>query len=155
MTTDTLSFDLNRVYPLPPERLWTVMTDPREREQWGAPSEGTVLAVEASDLRVGGLDRHRCGPAEAPDFVVDTRWYRLEAPNHAVFTETVTVGDTTLATSLVTYALQPEGTGTALSVTVATSSFVGPEAMGEFRTGWEGGLANLDRHVAARTEATA
>ena len=148
MTLDTGHFDLARILPLPPDRLWELLTDARHRENWGAPEEGMVLVVEASDLREGGADRHRCGPAEAPDFVVDTRWYRLDAPSRAVFTETIVVGGQAMATSLVTYALEPEESGTRLLVNVAVSSFTGPGATEDFRGGWEGGLSNLETYVA-------
>lgn len=147
MTNDTTSFDLARRFPLSPDRLWTILTDAREREAWGAPEEGMILTVEAEDLREGGLERHRCGPAEAPDFVVHTRWYRLEAPRRAVYSETVSVGGEALGTSLVTYVLTESGDSTDLGITVAVSAFGGPEMLGEFKAGWEGGLANLERHV--------
>ena len=154
MALDTGSFDLRRRLPLPPDRLWTLLTDPRHRERWGAPSEGTVLVMEREDLRVGGVERHRCGPEEAPEFSVETRWYHLAGPERAVFTETVEAGGMTLFTSLVTYLLEAAGTGTELGVTVAVSSFTGPEALADIRAGWEGGLANLDRHVADQARET-
>jgi uncharacterized protein YndB with AHSA1/START domain len=125
------------------------MTDPKHREKWGAPDAETVLVVDTADLRVGGQDRHRCGPADAPDFVVDTRWYDLTSPERAVFTETLIIGGEALCTSLVTYALTASAEGTELSVTVAVSSFSGPETLDEFRSGWGGGLDNLERHVAS------
>ncbi|THH36077.1 hypothetical protein E4Z66_13540 [Aliishimia ponticola] len=152
MTTDTHQFDLHRSLPVPPERLWQLLTDAKLREQWGAPSEGTVLTVITSDLRVGAEERHRCGPADAPEFEVTTRWYRLDAPHDAVFTETVHVAGETIATSLVTYRVSPEAGGARLSVTVAVSSFVGPEAGAEFHSGWEAGLNNLAA-LAARAPA--
>jgi len=148
MTTDTDHFTLSRRLPLPPDRLWQVLTDARAREQWGAPTEGTVLTVEVTDLREGGHERHRCGPADAPDFVVDTRWYHLDPPRRAVFNETVRIGDMALATSLVTYVLSTGDDGTTLDLAVSLSSFSGPGSLPEFRIGWEGGLANLDRYVA-------
>lgn len=148
MKPDTASHDFERRLPLPPARLWEVLTDARHREQWGAPTEGTVLEVIEADTREGGLDRHRCGPAEAPEFIVDTRWYRLDAPNVAVFTETVEMGGELIFTSLVTYSLTASGSGTDLGVTVALSSFVGPDAAQHTRIGWEGGLSNLERYAA-------
>ena len=152
MQSDTGSFDMHRTLPLPPDRLWTVLTDPRHRESWGAPSEGTVLVMEAADVREGGQDRHRCGPAEAPEFVVNTRWYHLAAPDRAVFTETLVIEDMQIFTSLVTYRLEPAAGGTDLTVTVALSSFTGPDALDEVRSGWTGGLANLERHISTLTE---
>lgn len=147
MKPDTATLQFDRRLALPPDRLWQVLTDPAHRENWAGPTEDTVLVTECADLREGGQDRHRCGPAEAPDFVVDTRWYRLDEPALAAFTETLVIGGETLCTSLVTYRLAPDGTGTALGVSVAVSSFAGAEVLDEVGAGWEGGLANLERHI--------
>lgn len=145
MTTDTAAYHFARDLPLPPDQLWHLLTDGTMRERWGAPSEGTVLTMTRSDFRVGGAERHRCGPAEAPEFEVATHWYRIDAPTDAVFTETIEAGGQSIATSLVTYRVAASGSGSALAVTVAVSSFVGPEAPQDFREGWEGGLNNLAR----------
>ncbi len=151
MPPETGSIDLDRTLPLPPDRLWPILTDPHHREQWGAPGEGTVLIMESADLRVGGQDRHRCGPAASPDFTVLTRWYHLDAPTRAVFTETISVADAPIFTSLVTYRLAGAAGGTALSVTVALSSFTGEDAMADVRAGWTAGLTNLDTYIAKIT----
>jgi len=143
MTTDTGHFDMTRTFPLTPDRLWHLLTDPGMRERWGAPGEGMVMTAETSDLRVGGHERHRCGPADAPEFVVDTRWYRIDAPHDAAFTETVHIGADTIATTLVTYRVTADAQGSQLDVSVAVSSFVGPDADGEFEAGWHAGLTNL------------
>lgn len=147
MPPDTGSFDLTRSLPVAPDQLWALLTDPRHREHWGAPSADTVLVMESADLRVGGQDRHRCGPAEAPDFTVLTRWYCLDAPARAVFTETLVIAEAAIFTSLVTYVLSPVSDGTRLAVTVALSSFTGEDAMADVEEGWTAGLANLDRYI--------
>lgn len=151
MTTDTGSFDLHRTIPLPPTRLWEVLTDAKHREVWGGPDADTVMVVDQADVRVGGQDRHRCGPKETPYFTVDTRWYDLSAPDRAVFTETLHVEGATMCTSLVTYAVTGTDAGSTLDVTVAVSSFTGPEAVEEFKQGWGGGLDNLERYAATLT----
>lgn len=92
MSTDTGHFDLTRSMPLTPDRLWHLLTDGQMREAWGAPEEGMVLTMDKSDFRVGGHETHRCGPADNPEFTVDTRWYRIEGPHDATFTETVNIG---------------------------------------------------------------
>ncbi len=148
MTTDTATFAFNRQYGIAPDRLWGVLTDPKMRERWGAPSDDMVLSVERADLREDGQDRHVCGPKAAPEFVIDTRWYRLDAPHLAVFTETLVVGEERIATSLVTYRVDAANGGSALAVTSCSASRTGPEVPAEFSGGWEGGLANLDRLVA-------
>ena len=145
MTTDTGAFDFQRTLPLGPDQLWHVLTDATMRERWGAPSPEMVLKVEKSDLSVGGIERQICGRKDSPEFEVETRWYRLDAPSDAAFTETVEIGGGAIATSLVTYRLEPKDDGTELFVHVAVSSFCGAEAASEFKDGWIGGLGNLDK----------
>lgn len=148
MTTGTFTFD--RHFPLPPDRMWTLLTAPEYREIWSAPEEGKTLTTLSTDFTVDGVDHGRCGPEEAPDFEVKTRWYHIDAPNMVTCTETIYAGDMALGTSLVTYHLTENGTGTDAAITVAVVSFVGPEMMTEFRSGWENGLIKLDaliRHI--------
>ncbi|PJI92857.1 uncharacterized protein YndB with AHSA1/START domain [Yoonia maricola] len=154
MPLDTKSFDLHRTLPLSPAKLWELMTDAHHREKWGGPDDQTVLVVDVADVRVGGEDRHRCGPAEAPEFEVTTRWYDLTAPERAVFTETLIFGGEAVCTSLVTYNLEAAGKGTRLGVTVAVSSFSGPETLGEFQNGWDGGLTNLENYAQSVAQPT-
>lgn len=147
MSLDTKSFDLHRTLPLAPDRLWQVLTDAKEREKWSGPDAATLLETDMADLRVGGQDRHRFGPADAPEFMVDTRWYHLTAPDRAVFTETLIFGGEAVSTSLVTYALEGVDKATKLNITVAVSSFSGPDALDEIAQGWAGGLENLENYA--------
>ena len=145
MTNDTDTFTFDRDFPLPPAKMWHLMTSPEGREAWGAPDDGQVLETLSSDFRIGGTERHRCGPAETPEFEVTTRWYHIAEPSDAVYTEQIEAGGMTLGASLVTYRIAEAGTGSKVSITVAVSSYVGAEMIGEFRAGWEGGVAKLEQ----------
>ncbi|MDC1399219.1 SRPBCC domain-containing protein [Yoonia sp.] len=148
MSLDTKSFNLTRTMPVTVDQLWHLLTDAKARENCSGPDATTLLETETADLRVGGQDRHRFGPADAPEFVVDTRWYDLTAPDRAVFTETLIFGGAAVCTSLVTYVLQNNGNHTELQTTVAVSSFSGSDTLDEVHTGWNGGMDNLERHAA-------
>ncbi|MBU2991857.1 SRPBCC domain-containing protein [Octadecabacter sp. 1_MG-2023] len=147
-STDTFTF--TRDLALNPTRMWPLLTQPDMRATWGAPGEGMVLETLSSDVRVGGTDHQRCGPADAPEFESYTRWYHLEDATRAVYTEVIEAGGMALGASLVTLELVAKGAGSSLSVTVAVSSFVGPEMIAEFQGGWTGSMENLDRLVAAQ-----
>lgn len=140
---ETLTFE--RAISCPPDRLWSLLTDPKHREAWGAPSDDAVLVVETADTRVDGHDRHRCGPKDAPDFVVDTRWYHMDAPTSACFTESLTIGGARIATSLVTYAVAPDGDGSRLNVAVAVASLTGEPMADDFGGGWTSALGRLEK----------
>ena len=143
--TATGNFTLTRAFGIAPADLWPLLTDPETRAGWSAPSDSDVLILESQDLREGGTDRHRCGAAEAPDYKVETYWYRLDAPSLACFSETVDAGGMRIATSLVTYGLEATDGGCSLQVIVHVSSFVGDEALADFETGWISALDRLRR----------
>lgn len=147
MTPAIGHFHIDRQFTVPPKRLWHLLTDPEMRTHWAAPSDDDLLIVETSDLREGGRDMHRCGPADDPAFTVETIWFRLDAPSLACFTETVEADGARIGTSLVTYGLAAMDGGTALGIDVQLSSFVGPEAMAEFEAGWTSGLARLAKLI--------
>ncbi len=146
MTTDTFTYE--RQIALTPARMWPLITNPDMREIWGAPDNASSLTTLSSDLRVGGTDHQRCGPADAPEFEQFTRWYHLNAPDIAVYTEVIQAGGMSLGASLVTITLTAENNGSLMKVTVAVSSFVGDEMIGEFKSGWDGSMANLDQLIA-------
>ena len=147
MTPDTASYEFQRSMPLSADKLWPLLIDPKHRENWGVPDPSMTLEVTKVDTRVGGLEHHRCGPAENPEFEVETRWYNLTEPSRAVYTETLIFGGEAVATSLVTYGIVEKDGGSDLLVTVAASSFSGPEALDEMNAGWAGGLDLLMAYV--------
>ncbi|MGR3500858.1 SRPBCC domain-containing protein [Pseudaestuariivita sp.] len=149
MTITTGTFDLTRSMPVPPSRLWHLLTDAKARENWGAPSDDHVLTVEASDLREGGAERHRCGPKEDPMFLVDTRWYKLMPGTSACYTETLHFGGEIASVSLATYRLTETAKGTDLSVTVAITSFTEDAPISEHEEGWNSGFDRLVRLASA------
>lgn len=147
MTQRGAHFQLNRTIAVAPDRLWALLTDPKARELWGAPSDDAVLVLEKQDLREGGQERHRCGPADNPEFVVDTHWYHLAKPDLACFTETVSAGGTRFAVTLVTYSLSANGSGTDLRVDVGIAPLTEGDMLGDFQQGWNSGLDRLERFI--------
>ena len=149
MPFPTADFSLTRRFGISQDALWHILTDPKEREAWGAPDESMVLVMEKNDLRDDGREVHRCGPADDPMFTVDTRWYRLAAPADACFTETLTFQGARAFTSLVTYHLAADGAGSTLDVHVAVTSFDGDEVFGEVEAGWTSALDRLQARLVA------
>ena len=143
MTTDTDTFTYSRDLPLSPARLWPLLTQADMRANWGAPDESMEMTVLSSDVRVGGTEHQRCGPEDTAEFEQHTRWYHLDEPAGAVYTEVIEAGGMALGASLVTIAVAAKETGSTIHITVAVSSFVGPEMIGEFQGGWDGAFENL------------
>ena len=152
MPTDTDTFTFTRDFPVEPTRMWTLLTHVDFRSELGAPHDGMTLTTLSEDFTVGGTERHRCGPEDAAEFEVETRWYHIAPPEVLVYSETIEAGGARLGASLVTTKLEAGAAGgTTVDFTVAVSSFVGPEMMEEFKSGWEGGLIKLDKLANAQT----
>ena len=147
MTVATGSFTLSRSFKVSKDRLWHLLTDPEARQAWGAPSDEMVLEIDKADLREDGEDRHRCGPKDNPEFIVDTRWYRLAGPDVAAFTETLIFQGQRASVSLVSYALTGDDANSAVTIEVSVTSFEGPEMIGEHEHGWTGALDRLQRQT--------
>jgi uncharacterized protein YndB with AHSA1/START domain len=144
MTAPIATFRLTRTIAAAQDRLWHLLTDAKSREIWGGPSDDVVLVLDTTDLREGGQERHRCGPADNPEFTVDTHWYHIDTPTRACFTETVIAGGQRFGVSLVTYVLEADGPATTLTVDVAVASMTGEDMQADFHTGWTSGLDRLD-----------
>ena len=148
MHPNSSELSFQRTMAVSPERLWHLLTDGQMRELWGAPSDDTVLIMEVTDFTEGGYERHRCGPKEAPEFEIETRWYNIQAPDFACFTETLVLGGHRIFTSLVTYGLTPTENGTQLDVIVALSGISEEDMRGDVEEGWTAGLAKLEKLAA-------
>lgn len=138
---------MNRTIAANADTVWHVLINPNQREIWAAPDDDHVLSVEMHAVREGGRDVHRCGPKHAPDYLVETHWYRLAGPVFACFTETLDIGPDRLSTSLITYTLEQEGSDTRLLVHVDIVSYAGAEAIPEHQAGWTSALDRLVRMV--------
>ncbi|MEZ5721960.1 MAG: SRPBCC domain-containing protein [Paracoccaceae bacterium] len=138
--------DFERVIACSRAVLWQSLIDPELRQAWG-PSEGEVLRFTATDTREGGHDVHLCGPETDPGFEVTTIWHRIAEPDAACFTEVMRAQGRLLSASQVDYALTETEAGCRLAVTVWVSSFVGPDLVAGFRTGWSSALDNLTAYL--------
>ena len=148
MSLHTGQFTIQRTIKASQDRLWHLLTDPQARTKWGAPSDEHVLEMVTHDLRVGGQELHRCGPAKNPEFEVATHWYHLEGPATACFTEALEMGGTRLSVSLVGYDLNPVEGGTELNITVTVTSLVGEDMTADHHEGWTSALNRMEKIVA-------
>jgi uncharacterized protein YndB with AHSA1/START domain len=134
------SLSLERTYRAAPERIWRAWTQAEALKQWFAPSEAHKVDVMEIDVRVGG--RYRIA-ITAPDGEVHdvSGVYREVVPNERlVFTWAWR--STPERMSQVTVALQPAGTGTALTLT--HEQFFDDAARDRHRQGWTTFLDRLE-----------
>lgn len=151
MDFDTIT--LTRDIACPPDRLFHLLTDRKARETWGAPGEGIVVIIDAFDMRPGGREVSRCGPAENPEFKVVSDFHVIDAPHRLICTESLDFGQGPASVSLITQTVAAGGKGSLLTVTLQIASLIGPDMAADYRTGWNGGLDNLTRLAEQETVA--
>ncbi|MGR3795811.1 SRPBCC domain-containing protein [Vannielia sp. SX4] len=143
LTHDTLT--LTQSIAAPPARLFPLLTSPEYRAQWAAPTENTRLDILHADIRPGGQELSRCGPADNPEFEVTTDFHHIEAPTLLIFTETIRIEGAPLSAGLCSIEITPEGAGSRLTITAQLASLIGDEMAEGYTQGWTAALANLAR----------
>ena len=147
--TPLLSFDLDRTYAAPRERVWQALTRADLLRRWLCPDpEWTVSACEV-DAEQGGGYRIRFGPRPAGDAYSEQAVFAVYEPVERLELEVVTSGEDMAERSRCTLRLVAVGDGTRLDLTVEGLSDT--DTADGMRTGWtwclEGIAAVLDEPV--------
>jgi len=137
----TLTFQ--RSLPAPVPRVWQAFADPAARAIWGVPSATAVVIYDQAEFRVGGTDIARCGDRSDPRYRAVTHYLDIVPHRRIVWSEVVDDQGNAFGASLVTVDLEPEGAGTALTVTIQVASFVGDAMIEGTRQGYEASLGYL------------
>jgi len=145
-TTPLLSFDLDRTYPRPPERVWAAFTRAELLERWVLPDEAWRVSACEVDARAGGGYRLRFGPRPAGDAYRETATFAVFEPVQRLVLDLLTEGEDMSERSRATVLLLPVDDGTRLELTVEGKE--GVDTVEHMRTGWqwclEGIAAQLD-----------
>lgn len=134
-TTPLLSFDLDRIYRVPPQRVWAAFTEADLLRQWVCPDpEWSVSSCEV-DARTGGGYRVRFGPRPDGDDFSETAVYTVFSPVERLEMDIRTAGADMDERSRGTIVLVPVDGGTRLELTVDGLSDAA--TADNMRTGWQ------------------
>lgn len=142
-----LSFDLDRTYPAPRERVWAAWTQADQLQKWVCPDpEWRVSACEV-DARSGGGYRLRFGPRPAGDAFSETATFSVFEPVDRLVLDVLTSGEDMSESSRCTVLLLPVEGGTRLELTVEGLS--DEQAAEHMRVGWQWCLEGIAEHLGA------
>ncbi len=149
MIADFGQIQFDRHMTATPDHVFQALTNAEDRMAWGAPDTGSVHIIDTlGPLEPGSRDTGRVGPRDNPYVDITTDWIILDAPSRLVYVETLSAEGQALSTSLATFELVGEGTGTALRATIQIVNFAGDDMRAEIEGGWSHALDALASHLA-------
>lgn len=150
MSTSRVDHDtvlLEHRYTSSPRAVFAAWADPAARVRWSVSTDEVIEFLE-SDFQVGGRDLSRCGPHGDLRFRVDAQYRNIDPDRRIVFVETVATGDTTISIALVSVEIEPDETGSDVTLTIQIASLVGPDGIAGSTSGYRGALTRLATYLA-------
>lgn len=138
------SLNLQRRYPVAPEKVWRAWTDPQALKQWWGPGGPEAVSLVQLDVRVGGRFRILFGGPHGDEHEVQGTYKEVVANRRLAFTWTWP-RTTPERESLVTITFKPAAHGTELEF-VHAQHFDESVRDGHLR-GWTEAFVKLDRFL--------
>ena len=143
--TEKPFLEIQRTFPVGPEKVWRAWTDPQALKRWFGP--GTVqepVSVAEVDLRVGGRFRLVFGGPKGEEHEAQGV-YREVVPNKKLVFTWIWPRTTPERESLITIAFKASGSGTVLDF--RHEQFINEAVRDAHLGGWTSTFAKLERVV--------
>jgi uncharacterized protein YndB with AHSA1/START domain len=146
------TFDIERSYPVPPQRVFAAFADPAKKLRWFREEDNSITEKFEMDFRVGGRERTqfriKSGPVEGMICTNETTYQDIVPDSRIVLAYTMTLGERRISASLATFEMLPEGAGTKLVFTEQAAFFEGADGPDMRKQGWQLLLERLAEEVA-------
>lgn len=148
------TFQIERVYPATPERVFSAFQDPVKKRRWFVDGKGTEVLSYESDFRVEGEERtqFKMGPGTPVSGRVMenfTKFLEIQPNARLVFAYTMSLEKKPFSASLASIELRLEGSSTRLIFTEQAVFFEGADGAKMREHGWGELLNALGREYAA------
>jgi uncharacterized protein YndB with AHSA1/START domain len=142
---------IERTYPVPPAKVFAAWADAKQRRRWHFPGdEDWVLVEMTQDFRVGGTERSRFGPKDAPNLLDEGRFLDIVPDGRIVSAGTMHMDGVRISLTLCTVEFEKHGArGTRLKLTDQSAFLDGREKPEERRDGWGEVLSRLEAFLHA------
>ena len=150
-TVTHATFEIERIYPVPPQRVFAAFADPAKKLRWFREEDNSITERFEMDFRVGGREhtefRLKSGPFEGVICTNDTIYQDIVPDSRIVLAYTMTLGDRRFSASLATFEMLESGPGTKLLFTEQGAFFEGADGPEMRKDGWQLLLARLADEV--------
>jgi uncharacterized protein YndB with AHSA1/START domain len=136
--------NLNRRYPVAPEKVWRAWTDPEAIKRWWGPDAGDRVSLAQLDVRVGGRYRIVFGGPQGTEHEVQGVYREVVPHRRLVFTWTWP-NSTPERESVVTIVFKAAGGGTELDF--HHEQFFDEAARDGHRRGWSAAFDKLEQFL--------
>jgi len=111
------TFVVERVYPVPPARVFDAWSDPAAKARWFVGPEEWCQEGHELDFRVGGRERLSGGPADGSLHVFEALYHEIVSQQRIIYAYDMYLDRTRISVSLVTVEMEPSGSGTRMVFT--------------------------------------
>ena len=140
------SLNLQRRYPVVPEKVWRAWTDPQALKKWWGPGPGEPVSLAELDVRVGGRFRIVFGGPEGRAHEC-AGVYREVAPNRRLVFTWTWPNSTPERESQVTIVFKAVDGGTELDF--RHEQLFDEKVRDDHKRGWSGVLDKLEAYLAS------
>jgi uncharacterized protein YndB with AHSA1/START domain len=111
------TFIIERIYPVPPERVFHAWSEPAAKKRWFAGPDDWGQSRFEMDFRVGGREVNSGGPKDGPVHSFNALYQDIVPNERIIYCYDMHLDENRISVSLATIELKPEGGGTRLVFT--------------------------------------